>query len=803
MGDVRPKPVSRGKEKEKPDTESDQFKKKVYVGKITQAKIALMKGRKGGASEEELTKLQHSIDKYSRKLAKLTGKPLPAPAPHTALQQPTAGKEPELAPPPAPSGGDAGGGQTQPAAEKEVEVSPPSAPSDAFAGEGDGGEAPPPPPPPDSEEEEEGGTAALPAKALTTSFLERKRLKEEASQDKDRSISLQVEAKAHRTEEEIKRASAASPQEKITSKLATLKEGRFRLKIFKAQLTSNRMTGGCDPFVKIRCAGEDKTKERKSKIVKGSVTPGFMEEFEIGKDAWVYGTKLNLSVWDSGSMLGHKLLGEVDFDWPSSGSGGIIKGTFLLGKIDKHGELKESGQIELVIVDTLFVTSELQIKALFSNRKLYGLDKYEMKGKLGEGAMGVVKLVLRQVDQKPFALKTAEVGSDDVEIEITQMLKHKNVIKMEEMIEKTEKYYMILELMAGGSMFDVILERYNHNKTISEEEAKPWVYGLLEGVAYLHDMGVIHRDLKPENLMFPDEARQGDVKITDFGISTYKKSRVTDFAGTMNFIAPEIARKEPYGKEVDMWAVGCIIYQVMCGQLPFAAQDQEILIFDVRKGTFTYSSPHWRSRSPEVINLVSSLIVIDRKQRLTPQQAMQHPWFSGMDQEQFKQSVVARTSSNTEGGEGQGSSNDLQAHRPAPGSARKRFMSKIDTSSKAVSAFKSAQRDLAEEEEEEEEEEGGGETRQCATCKQHFSRPSFRLNWDFPARLRVCQSCLDHKKEHLGEDSSDDDDDDMEIKIGGKVVSNAALKASLVTKDSDDDEDLAPPPPPPPDSDED
>ena len=152
-------------------------------------------------------------------------------------------------------------------------------------------------------------------------------------------------------------------------------------------------------------------------------------------------------------------------------------------------------------------------------------------------------------------------GDDEIqlqsEIDILSQLDHPNVLKIYEIFDEDDFIYLVLELLKGGELFDRIVEKENY----SEREAAETVRPIVDAIRYCHNLGIIHRDLKPENLLYATSDEGSIIKITDFGLARFVDNELaTTACGTPNYVAPEIIAGKGYGKEVDIWSVGVIIY---------------------------------------------------------------------------------------------------------------------------------------------------------------------------------------------------------------------------------------------------
>lgn len=144
--------------------------------------------------------------------------------------------------------------------------------------------------------------------------------------------------------------------------------------------------------------------------------------------------------------------------------------------------------------------------------------------------------------------------------------------------------------MAGNDLFDYLQKR---KFKISEARAKQIAYQIASAISYLHSYGIVHRDLKLENVMMSDNTEESVPKIVDFGLSKIigpSETAVEPF-GTLGYVAPEVLKKEPYSFSCDLWSLGCIIYALISGSLPFDHEDnketirltlEEALVFDLK-----------------------------------------------------------------------------------------------------------------------------------------------------------------------------------------------------------------------------
>ncbi|KAI9282558.1 kinase-like domain-containing protein [Sporodiniella umbellata] len=308
-----------------------------------------------------------------------------------------------------------------------------------------------------------------------------------------------------------------------------------------------------------------------------------------------------------------------------------------------------------------------------------GLERYEILEKVGEGAFSYVYRAKDKVTEQEVAIKVVRKKELDAsengkahlhpnmkkktkateranilkEVQIMQNIKHKNIVQLIQFSESDEHYFLILEICKGGEMFHRIVKL----TYLSEDLARHVITQVAEGIRFLHEeCGVVHRDIKPENILFepiPWEERQstdnmfddedkidegefiegvggggiGVVKLADFGLSKviWDNSTLTP-CGTVGYTAPEIVRDQRYSKSVDMWAIGCVLYTILCGFPPFYDESIRALTHKVAKGEYTFLSPWWDPISPAAKDLIRNLLNVDPEKRYTIEDFFRHPW---------------------------------------------------------------------------------------------------------------------------------------------------------------------------------
>ncbi|KAF7216780.1 calcium/calmodulin-dependent protein kinase type II subunit beta isoform X8 [Nothobranchius furzeri] len=260
-------------------------------------------------------------------------------------------------------------------------------------------------------------------------------------------------------------------------------------------------------------------------------------------------------------------------------------------------------------------------------------DEYQLYEELGKGAFSVVRRCVKLCTGQEYAAKiinTKKLSARDHqklerEARICRLLKHPNIVRLHDSISEEGFHYLIFDLVTGGELFEDIVAREYY----SEADASHCIQQILEAVLHCHQIGVVHRDLKPENLLLASKCKNAAVKLADFGLAIEVQGEQQawfGFAGTPGYLSPEVLRKEAYGKPVDIWACGVILYILLVGYPPFWDEDQHKLYQQIKAGAYDFPSPEWDTVTPEAKNLINQMLTINPAKRITAQEALKHPW---------------------------------------------------------------------------------------------------------------------------------------------------------------------------------
>ncbi|XP_033973729.1 calcium/calmodulin-dependent protein kinase (CaM kinase) II beta 1 isoform X11 [Trematomus bernacchii] len=260
-------------------------------------------------------------------------------------------------------------------------------------------------------------------------------------------------------------------------------------------------------------------------------------------------------------------------------------------------------------------------------------DECQLYEELGKGAFSVVRRCVKLCTGQEYAAKiinTKKLSARDHqklerEARICRLLKHSNIVRLHDSISEEGFHYLLFDLVTGGELFEDIVAREYY----SEADASHCIQQILEAVLHCHQMGVVHRDLKPENLLLASKCKNAAVKLADFGLAIEVQGEQQawfGFAGTPGYLSPEVLRKEAYGKPVDIWACGVILYILLVGYPPFWDEDQHKLYQQIKAGAYDFPSPEWDTVTPEAKNLINQMLTINPAKRITAQEALKHPW---------------------------------------------------------------------------------------------------------------------------------------------------------------------------------
>ncbi|KAG9066293.1 hypothetical protein KI688_001514 [Linnemannia hyalina] len=264
--------------------------------------------------------------------------------------------------------------------------------------------------------------------------------------------------------------------------------------------------------------------------------------------------------------------------------------------------------------------------------------QYEMGPKLGSGNFATVYQATSRNTGVVYAVKEVKKNeafnakveaSLEREIGILMSIDHPNLLRIRQVFNEEKFYYVVTELAPDGELFDQIIDK----QKFTESEARHIFRQVLHGVKYLHDRGVVHRDLKPENILVMDKEKM-TVKVSDFGLAKMIGDQEfhNTVCGTPSYVAPEVISRGAYGKGVDMWSLGVVLYICLCGFPPFSDDlAPPNLRAQVLNSMYTFPSPYWDDVSDEAVDLIQVLLAQNTEDRHTVDEALQHVWMTMED----------------------------------------------------------------------------------------------------------------------------------------------------------------------------
>ncbi|KAI0983517.1 hypothetical protein GJ496_000395 [Pomphorhynchus laevis] len=253
------------------------------------------------------------------------------------------------------------------------------------------------------------------------------------------------------------------------------------------------------------------------------------------------------------------------------------------------------------------------------NRTEEFYDKYDLKELLGRGQSSVVKRCIEKKSGQSFACKIIEYPEDTSEtkesthneISILRAAgKHTNIISIHDAFELEDCAFIVMEFCNGGELFDYLTKVVR----LSEKKARAQMKLILNAVNHLHKHNIVHRDLKPENILIDDNY---NLKITDLGLSVQ-----------IDGDSQQLRESCGYGKPVDMWACGVILYTMLSGFPPFWHRKEHILLRMIMDGKYSFNNVIWEEISDDAKSLISGLLTFDPIERLTSEEALNHRWFT-------------------------------------------------------------------------------------------------------------------------------------------------------------------------------
>ncbi|XP_032422645.1 peripheral plasma membrane protein CASK isoform X10 [Xiphophorus hellerii] len=276
-------------------------------------------------------------------------------------------------------------------------------------------------------------------------------------------------------------------------------------------------------------------------------------------------------------------------------------------------------------------------------------DVYELCEVIGKGPFSVVRRCINRDTGQQFAVKIVDVAqftsspglsTEDLkrEASICHMLKHPHIVELLETYSSDGMLYMVFEFMDGADLCFEIVKRADAGFVYSEAVASHYMRQILEALRYCHDNNIIHRDVKPHCVLLASKENSAPVKLGGFGVAIQLGESglvAGGRVGTPHFMAPEVVKREPYGKPVDVWGCGVILFILLSGCLPFYGT-KERLFEAICRGKYKMNPRQWNHISESAKDLVRRMLMLDPAERITVYEALNHPWLKERDRYAYK-----------------------------------------------------------------------------------------------------------------------------------------------------------------------
>ena len=266
------------------------------------------------------------------------------------------------------------------------------------------------------------------------------------------------------------------------------------------------------------------------------------------------------------------------------------------------------------------------------------LKQYQIIKQIGKGGYGKVYLVTNLTTGENLACKqipktNKNLEKTEREIAILKNADHPNIVKLYSVYEDKHNFYLIMENLKGGELFDKIIERIKKKNIFSEYEAAQIFKQIISVISYCHSKNIVHRDLKPENILFTEEdndINNNTIKIIDFGLSRkFTRNKLSSPVGTCYYVAPEILIKD-YSEKCDIWSAGVILYILLSGEPPFNGSNNKSIYYKISTYKYNFPENKWNNISNEAKDLISKILVPE-DQRISADDILNHEWFKKVE----------------------------------------------------------------------------------------------------------------------------------------------------------------------------
>ncbi|XP_049545100.1 myosin light chain kinase 2, skeletal/cardiac muscle-like isoform X1 [Anopheles darlingi] len=302
---------------------------------------------------------------------------------------------------------------------------------------------------------------------------------------------------------------------------------------------------------------------------------------------------------------------------------------------------------EMIFVDRFNLAPSFPFREVTLKLDVDPRQKFDILPELGRGTFGTVFLCREkhtglELAAKIVPYKKKKDRSEMVrEIDIMSCLHHPRLIQLYDAFDYENKFYVILELIQGGELFERVID---DDFVLTEKACAVFMRQICEGMEYIHSRSIIHLDMKPENILCLTKTGNR-IKIIDFGFARRydpdKKLQV--MFGTAEFAAPEVLNFDEIYFYTDMWSLGVICYVLLSGLSPFVGSDDMATMNNVLQGSYSFAYSSFEAVSENAKDFVAKLLVKDGKRRLTAKKALAHRWLAETTAQSTTELSVTKT----------------------------------------------------------------------------------------------------------------------------------------------------------------